>query len=90
MYEGTIFFFALGLNYKGFSVNRFNKRFVRKNCIPTVTDNCRACHQLTSLAFTTLWGYPADDKLMIFFLFFPPRKLDLTFHAYCLHLRRFA
>ena len=30
-----------------------------------------------------LWGNSADDRLMIFFLFFP-RKQDLTFHANCL------
>ena len=30
----------------------------------------------------------ADDKLLIFFLY--PRKQDLTFHACCLHWRKFA
>ena len=33
-----------------------------------------------TLAFTTLWAFSVDDKLMIFFLFFP-EKQDLTFHA---------
>ena len=35
--------------------------------------------------FPTLWAFSADDKLMIFFLFFP-RKQDLTFLANCLNL----
>ena len=32
----------------------------------------------------TLWANAEDNKLVIFFLFFP-RKQDLTFHANCLH-----
>ena len=34
------------------------------------------------LTFTTLWAFSADDKLMIFFLFFS-KKQDLTFYAKC-------
>ena len=30
---------------------------------------------LTSLTFTTLWAFSADDKLMIFFLFFPENRI---------------
>ena len=37
-----------------------------------------------NLTFTTLLAYSADDKLVIFFLFFQ-RKQYLTFHASCLH-----
>ena len=37
---------------------------------------------LSALTFTTLWAFSADDKLMIFFLFFKKKK-DLTFHANC-------
>ena len=45
----------------------------------------------STLAFTTLWAYSADDKLWIFFLIlFPPRKWALTFHANCLWWRQFA
>ena len=38
---------------------------------------CTICHQyclmaiMVCLTFTTLWAFSADDKLMIFFLFFP-------------------
>ena len=42
-----------------------------------------------SLAFSTLWTNAADDKLIIFFLFFP-RKQNLTFYANCFHWRQFA
>ena len=37
----------------------------------------RNAHRLT---FTTLWANSADDKLMIFFLFFFTRKQNLTVH----------
>ena len=30
---------------------------------------------LVSLTFTTLWAFSADDKLMIFFLFFPENRI---------------
>ena len=44
------------------------------------------------LTFTTLWANSADDKLMIwwYFFFIFPRKQDQTFHANCLHWRKFA
>ena len=49
-------------------------------------------HNILHKAFftlTMLWANSADDKLMMFFLFFP-RKEDLTLHANCLPRRQFA
>ena len=40
------------------------------------------------LTFTTLRANSADNKLMIFFLFFPENRM--TFHANYLHWRQFA
>ena len=40
---------------------------------------------LWPLTFTTLWAYLADNKVILFFLFFQ-RKQALTFHANCLSL----
>ena len=31
---------------------------------------------MAALTFTTLWDYSADDKLIIFFLFFPENTLS--------------
>ena len=39
--------------------------------------------------FTTLWAYSADDKIIVFFSYFP-RKQDLTCHANCLQRTQFA
>ena len=36
---------------------------------------CPLSHLDTSLTFTTLWAFSADDKLMIFFLFFPENRI---------------
>ena len=38
---------------------------------------------IQGLTFTTLWANSAENKLVIFFLFFS-RKQDLTFHTNCL------
>ena len=41
-----------------------------------------------TLAFTTLWAIFSRRQILIFLLF--PEKLDLTFHANCLHWRQLA
>ena len=46
---------------------------------------CISVQFATRLTFTTLWAYSVDVKLVIFFLFFPPKQ-DLTFHANSLHV----
>ena len=51
--------------------------------------SCSFSKKIYKLTFTTLWAFSADDKMMLFFLFFP-RKQDLTFHANCLRRRQFA
>ena len=41
------------------------------------------------LTFTTLLANSADDKLVVFFLFFTENKV-LAFYAHCFHWRQFA
>ena len=36
---------------------------------------------MSVLTFTTLWANSENDKLVILFFYYFPRKQDLTFHA---------
>ena len=39
---------------------------------------CMINSNVCSLTFTTLWAYSADKKLVIFFLFFPENRIDIS------------
>ena len=37
--------------------------------------NTKSKKQESDLTFTTLWAFSADDKMMLFFLFFPENRI---------------